>query len=392
MTYMVILNAGILSVAFFKRWSLLTYLGAAFTWVIFAAWFDRYYKSDRFWRTTVFLNIFFLTYAVAPFAYFLVRTTGERLRGFAVTVPNAFIAFGFSYFMIKSYTTLPAVSVVSLAFAGIYTAMAAHLYRRNREHLDVFVLLLAKAVLFLVITIPVLFSRHWITVFWAAQAAALLWAALRLKSRWLYGGALILLIVTTGKFYFYDYGEVFRLWFDYFKFRNGYGHLLAERLLTTGIVLGNLAFFSRRFFSSDREVTVFGGRDGSLYVGLLTVLAFLSLNIEVGGFFHDYAPRARFASFSVLWTFFAALLMILGFRFNRPWLRRAAIGLFGLTILKVFFSDMENVSTPFRIVSFLVLGLLLIGTSFLYHRYRELILPEGGPPSGEGVDEKEEVP
>ncbi len=31
-------------------------------------------------------------------------------------------------------------------------------------------MLLAEAMIFLVITIPLLFSQHWITVFWAIQA------------------------------------------------------------------------------------------------------------------------------------------------------------------------------------------------------------------------------
>jgi uncharacterized membrane protein len=52
-------------------------------------------------------------------------------------------------------------------------------------------------------------------------------------------------------------------------------------------------------------------------------------------------------------------------------------------VLKVFVVDLANVSTPFRIISFVVLGLMLIGASYLYYRYREYIVPtttaEGTP-------------
>jgi uncharacterized membrane protein len=44
-------------------------------------------------------------------------------------------------------------------------------------------------------------------------------------------------------------------------------------------------------------------------------------------------------------------------------------------VLKVFVVDLANVSTPFRIISFVVLGLMLIGASYLYYRYREYIVP-----------------
>jgi uncharacterized membrane protein len=54
--------------------------------------------------------------------------------------------------------------------------------------------------------------------------------------------------------------------------------------------------------------------------------------------------------------------------------RLVALGVFGVTILKVFLADMARVSTPFRIVSFVLLGLMLIGASYLYYRYRGHVL------------------
>ena len=68
--------------------------------------------------------------------------------------------------------------------------------------------------------------------------------------------------------------------------------------------------------------------------------------------------------------------MILGFARNVAMLRRAAIGLFAATVLKVFIRDMANVETPYRILSFLVVGLLLVAASYLYHRFSSRILPQ----------------
>ena len=99
------------------------------------------------------------------------------------------------------------------------------------------------------------------------------------------------------------------------------------------------------------------------------------LNIEVGAFFHDYAPRAHFAAISVLWTLYSIALIAMGFLKNSAILRQFAIGLFGVTMMKVFFIDMSNVSTPYRIISFTVLGVMLIGASYLYHRFKDRILP-----------------
>ncbi len=73
---------------------------------------------------------------------------------------------------------------------------------------------------------------------------------------------------------------------------------------------------------------------------------------------------------SVLWTLYAAAAMAWGFIRALPIVRYAALGLFGLVILKVFLVDLATVSTLYRIVSFLILGVVLLGVSFLYQRVR----------------------
>ncbi len=73
---------------------------------------------------------------------------------------------------------------------------------------------------------------------------------------------------------------------------------------------------------------------------------------------------------SVLWTLYAAAAMAWGFIRSAPAVRYAALGLFGLTIAKVFVVDLSTISTLYRIVSFLILGLVLLGVSFLYQKLR----------------------
>jgi uncharacterized membrane protein len=74
---------------------------------------------------------------------------------------------------------------------------------------------------------------------------------------------------------------------------------------------------------------------------------------------------------SVLWTLYAALALAWGFLRATAAVRYAALGLFGLTVFKVFLVDMAAVSTAWRIVSFLILGLVLLGVSLLYQKTRQ---------------------
>ena len=47
--------------------------------------------------------------------------------------------------------------------------------------------------------------------------------------------------------------------------------------------------------------------------------------------------------------------------------------LFGLAILKVFLYDLSNLEMGYRIVSFIVLGIIALLGAFLYNKYKEYI-------------------
>ncbi|MGI8426689.1 MAG: DUF2339 domain-containing protein [Actinomycetota bacterium] len=51
----------------------------------------------------------------------------------------------------------------------------------------------------------------------------------------------------------------------------------------------------------------------------------------------------------------------------------AALGLLGLTILKVFLYDLSFLAQLYRILSFIGLGLILMTASYVYQRYRDAI-------------------
>jgi len=76
------------------------------------------------------------------------------------------------------------------------------------------------------------------------------------------------------------------------------------------------------------------------------------------------------ASISVFWTLYAILLITFGIARKSSYLRWSALILFGITIVKVFLIDLTVLSTPLRILSFMVLGIILLAASYLYFRYK----------------------
>lgn len=77
---------------------------------------------------------------------------------------------------------------------------------------------------------------------------------------------------------------------------------------------------------------------------------------------------------SVVWLVYSFLLISFGFWKRAQTIRLVAISLFGITILKVFFSDLSFLQQPYRMFSFAGLALILFATSYLYQRFRGVIL------------------
>lgn len=85
----------------------------------------------------------------------------------------------------------------------------------------------------------------------------------------------------------------------------------------------------------------------------------------------DALSQARWklqVGLSILWTVYAACALAVGFLRDLAAIRYAALALFGVTIVKVFLVDMANVGAVYRILSFLVLGVVLLAVSYLYQR------------------------
>jgi uncharacterized membrane protein len=138
---------------------------------------------------------------------------------------------------------------------------------------------------------------------------------------------------------------------------------------------------------------------GAWVVNAVTILLlFLLLNVET----YLYClktigdpERARWVgqmSLSIVWGVFAGGLLSVGFwRKVRPY-RLTALGLFGLTSLKLVLIDMANSKEVYRIVSFFVLGILMIGASYLYHRVEKWLEASAAEKQDEDSEQPAEPP
>lgn len=119
--------------------------------------------------------------------------------------------------------------------------------------------------------------------------------------------------------------------------------------------------------------------------GAAGVFPLLLLSFEVYTYCHEMISsrrRARWTAqmaLSALWGMYAVGALVVGFWRRVRVLRVAALGLLAVVAAKVLLVDMARVQQIYRIVSFVVVGLMMISASYLYHRLeRRLVETSGG--------------
>ncbi len=232
------------------------------------------------------------------------------------------------------------------------------------------------ALFFITLIFPVQFHREWLTISWALEGVALLWLFHRLPHRGLLTVGFGLLCAAFVRL------SINPAVLDYHE-RSG-TPIWNWYLYTYGI--GVACFFVGAWLTApprDRLAAI--PLPATLY-SLGTILLFLLLNIEIADFFattstltFDFESNlARDMTYSIAWSLFALILLLIGMQRQLPAVRYAGIGLLFVTLLKLFLHDLSQLDQLYRIGAFVVVAIVLIGASYLYQRF--LAGDEKAPP------------
>ncbi|HEY1114280.1 MAG TPA: DUF2339 domain-containing protein [Chitinophagaceae bacterium] len=83
---------------------------------------------------------------------------------------------------------------------------------------------------------------------------------------------------------------------------------------------------------------------------------------------------------TLLWLLTAVLLFAYGIYWKSVWGRMVAVGLMGLTLLKLVAFDSLTFTTVQKVISYLVLGVLLLVVSYFYQKFRTKLFQQNDNP------------
>jgi uncharacterized membrane protein len=204
-SYYVMLNAGIVGVAWYRAWRPLNLLGFLFTFAIGTLWGTRFYQPELLASTEPFLVIFFLMYLTIPVLFARQRARpaaalgAEQVQNYVdgtLVFGTPLVAFGLQTQLVRGIQYGSAWSALALSF--VYLLLARWLWSRHRDHLRLLVeSFLSLGVVFGTLAIPLALDGRWTSAAWALEGAAVLWAGAR-QNRWLARGFGMFLQIAAG--------------------------------------------------------------------------------------------------------------------------------------------------------------------------------------------------
>jgi uncharacterized membrane protein len=360
--YVAILSAGVVILEHFRRWNRLPLVAFCAAEIYFWGWYGELYSPDKLSITMMFAVIFFGVFAARP----LMRAQRNgRLNEAEALVTIANVAL----FLIALREMLWPDDrwMLTLAFLAV---AAAHLAARqlmpdgskagSRAKVAARPLFTGLALVCATLAIPAALDHQWLTIAWAVEGALLVWAGARNGSRLLRAGGLILFAITAMRLIVLSIPAHTFLWNERFM-----TYMIAVACFTLSCIF--VCGIAAKFGEAERNAFVALSIAANVY-------ALIALSLEIW----DFLGRAQGLgietwlaqqlALSMLWALYATLLILIGMARRAAILRWQALTLFAIVAVKVFLYDLSALSRFYRIVSFLVFGVLVLAVSFLYQR------------------------
>jgi len=366
--YIVALDVGAL--ALLKHWRGLSSVAYFGTQLLFWIWYNENYHHQKRGAVLIFQTAIFLIFLLAHLVRELFRRETANIEDALLLLVNPFVFFATTYELLNP-THHDWMGVFAISMALLYSGAAKVLLDRSVRSRREILLLIAVALTFVTVAIPIQLRSNWITIAWAVEGLAILWAGLEIRSIRLRAHAFALFALAFVKFLFWDTPYGYRP-----TFIPVFNRYFLSSLVVIACLLGAIYLYQR---ATERKLVE--PSPAKLLLGLAAGVAFwLLISIETHTFFIGRSLAERVVedaehqrwlgqmALSVLWSAYAAALAALGFVRRVAAIRWAALSLFALTIVKAMLIDIAQLQQLYRIIVFFVLGVLLLLVTWGYHR------------------------
>ena len=243
-TYIAILNIGILGIAFYKKWNLVSILSFVFSYLLLSSWYYKELYADKLPHQGAFA---FATLYYFIFSIVVVMNNVRRKGAFSkidyfMIIANTFVYFGLGMGILHNWG-IEFKGLFTLSLAIYNLIYATFLFKKFGLDKNAVYLLIGLVLTFVTLTIPIQFDGNQITLFWAAEAVLLFWLSQKSKISLFKLGAMVV--------QFLSIISLIIDWDKQYRFSNYELSIVLNPIFITGIV--TLASLLATYFLLKKE-------------------------------------------------------------------------------------------------------------------------------------------
>ena len=299
-SYILILNTGMLVVAFIKKWRVIGIISYVLSLIFFWSWTLASYEN-QFLNVSIFISLFFVQfYLLALIDHF---KSGNKISVYQVflILTNNLSAFAAYLYVIDEYSS-DIRGLITIVLAAVNAVVMMTLFKKKSSiDLNLVYLIIAIVLSFTSLAIPIQLKGHVITMFWAAESVILLWLWQKSQIKVFYAGFMLISLATLFSYCMdinnlYSYDNALRV--------------MSNRWFITGLVV--LASFVVNMILLKREPTslVKGIQPVVIFKVLIIALAYIVpfLEIDVQLRYHLTGESFRYVALAVFTTVYVAVM------------------------------------------------------------------------------------
>lgn len=228
-SYLMILNVGMLVLAYFKKWNLINLLSFIFTVLIYGGWLISLFVSEKaipYGGAMLFASMFFVVFFLMNIVNNLREKEKFRAAEITIIVADTFLYFAAGIIILEEISDGRFQGLFTACLAVFNLAFTIIFYLNNRIDKSLIQLLIGQTLVFISMIAPIQFDGNFITLFWAAEAVLLLWFSGKSGIRLIRIGSFAMVLFMAG--------SMIMCWVDYYLNTNSELPLILNRAFITG--------------------------------------------------------------------------------------------------------------------------------------------------------------
>lgn len=335
LTYILILDIGMLALVYYKKWNIINYLAYGFTYLLFiGVYISKFIENEEATRLPLFLFLtgFYLIFFLMTIIYNVKNSRKFKYPEIGMLLTNSGLYFGLGLALVHGYREGLYSGLFTALVAVFNFAFAFVLYKRKDIDRNLLFLLIGLVLTFVSLIAPIQLEGNYITLFWAVESVLLLWLSQKSGIKLMSATSAIITVLMLISLSM-DWQQNYYPRYDYVVLNIFLNKAFVASFVAMASLIG-----SSLLLKNEEEIDINGVKFiwKPVYISVIfAVVFYLGFLLELNYQFlrYEFENTLRIILLGI-YNFTYVIMILAAYRFKpSEWLNKAG---FGLSILAVF--------------------------------------------------------